>query len=499
MMWITWSLAVHDEQEELDIVAENVLARARRSTGQARTVLETLNARESGDCSPAHINEMRRLVFNTPSIEEIGHFSEGRLDCTSWGPVDGDIRLTAPDYTTRDRLGVTLSVRPALRGATPKLALQAGDYNVLLDPVRFVDVISTSRVQMALATRDGRIVAAMNDPDPSLIASLAANPRSGLEGRHISAVRSDVDWTAITVEERPQIFKTLRREQWLLLPIGVFLAGMIVTIIVWFSRRRLSFSAEIALAIRNREFTLQYQPIIALSSGVCVGAEALIRWRRPDGSWVRPDVFIPVAEQSGLIREITGQVIVIAGTEIGSLLRADRSLHLAINLAASDFSGDHVFKGLEAMVRDQGVEPGQIWLEATERGFMDYSAAEDMIGRAKAIGYHIAIDDFGTGYSSLQHLQQMTFDVLKIDKSFVDTIGLQSAKSAVIFHIIEMAKALKVTTVAEGVEEASQADYLRENGVDLVQGWLYSRPLAAADFRAFVERNRAERTAPERS
>ena len=122
-----------------------------------------------------------------------------------------------------------------------------------------------------------------------------------------------------------------------------------------------------------------------------------------------------------------------------------------------------------------------------------------MIGRAKAIGYHIAIDDFGTGYSSLQHLQQMTFDVLKIDKSFVDTIGLQSAKSAVIFHIIEMAKALKVTTVAEGVEEASQADYLRENGVDLVQGWLYSRPLAAADFRTFVERNRAERTAPERS
>jgi sensor c-di-GMP phosphodiesterase-like protein len=127
-----------------------------------------------------------------------------------------------------------------------------------------------------------------------------------------------------------------------------------------------------------------------------------------------------------------------------------------------------------------------VWLEVTERGFIDYGAARDIIAEARAKGYRLSIDDFGTGYSSLTHLQQITFDALKIDKSFVDTIGVPSAKSAVIFHIIEMAKALGVSIIAEGVEHQVQADYLRANGVGLAQGWLYARALPPEEFVSYL-------------
>lgn len=196
-----------------------------------------------------------------------------------------------------------------------------------------------------------------------------------------------------------------------------------------------------------------------------MGAEALARWRRPDGSWVRPDLFITVAEDTGLIGDITALVIEHVGRDLGAMLARDPSLHVAINLAPDDLKTDVVLNRLNALIANHAIAPAQVWLEVTERGFMDYDSARDIIAEARAKGYRLSIDDFGTGYSSLTHLQQITFDALKIDKSFVDTIGVPSAKSAVIFHIIEMAKALGVSIIAEGVEHQAQADYLRANGV----------------------------------
>jgi len=486
MLWITWSLTISDEKALLNSVAERVLARARRATSDAHRVFQELSAFDAEACSPRHIALMRRLVFNTPSIEEIGYFEEGRLRCTSWGLTETVVPLTPPDFVMQDGLGMTFGVRPALLGGAVKLALGSGPYNALVDPVRFIDVIAEPQILMALATSDGRIVSRSGDADEAVLAELARAPRTGIDANlAFSAVRSG-DWTAIALEPRPQIYSTLRREQLMLLPIGLFIASLIVSIVVWFSRRRLSFQAEIATAIRNGEFEVHYQPIVELRTGHCVGAEALIRWRRPDGSWVRPDLFIPVAEETGMIGEITGLVIEAVGRDLGRELARDPALHIGINLAPDDFKTDKVLDRLLRLTATLGLAPGQIWIEATERGFIDYEAARDVISKAHAAGYKVSIDDFGTGYSSLTHLQQIAFDALKIDKSFVDTIGVPSAKSAVIFHIIEMAKALGATLIAEGVEEQAQADYLRENGVELAQGWLYSRALPAGEFKAYL-------------
>lgn len=132
-----------------------------------------------------------------------------------------------------------------------------------------------------------------------------------------------------------------------------------------------------------------------------------------------------------------------------------------------------------------GIRPQQIWLEATERGFVDINSARSTLIRARELGHAVAIDDFGTGYSSLSYLEGLPLDALKIDKSFIDTISTNSATSSVTPHIIDMAKTLKLKIVAEGVETQAQADYLAARDVDYGQGWLFAKPMPASEFIAY--------------
>lgn len=136
-----------------------------------------------------------------------------------------------------------------------------------------------------------------------------------------------------------------------------------------------------------------------------------------------------------------------------------------------------------------GIEPQQIWLEATERGFMDIDPARATIAVARKLGHAVAIDGFGTGYSSLQYLQGLPLDALKIDKAFVDSIGRNTATSSVISHIIDMAKTLNLQIIAEGVESDVQASFLRAHQVEFAQGWLFSKPLPVSDFVNFLCRS----------
>jgi sensor c-di-GMP phosphodiesterase-like protein len=295
---------------------------------------------------------------------------------------------------------------------------------------------------------------------------------------------------AVATEPRSKLAGHVKQELMLLLPVGAFIAAFIVAVVIWLSRKRLSPLAELEIAVRTREFIVHYQPIVALKTGICIGAEALVRWRRPDGSLVRPDLFIPLAEESGLIMPITDQVIEAVIRDLNGILVQDRTLHIAVNLSAADIKSGRILDALEAKLARTGIRTEQIWLEATERGFMDIDAARITLEKARARGHSVAIDDFGTGYSSLQYLQGLPMDALKIDKSFIDTIGKDTATSSVTPHIIGMAKTLKLYTVAEGIEAEEQAEYLKAHGVDFGQGWLFSKALPAHAFIAYHRRTK---------
>jgi sensor c-di-GMP phosphodiesterase-like protein len=240
------------------------------------------------------------------------------------------------------------------------------------------------------------------------------------------------------------------------------------------------------IAIAQREFTVHYQPIIDLETEACIGAEALVRWLRPDGTVVAPDQFIPLAEETGLILPITDQVIQGVVRDMAHLLRDNRRLHVAINICADDLKSGRFLDTLHQALKGSMINNSQIWIEATERCFIDVESAVTTLKKARALGFKIAIDDFGTGYSSLQYLERLPVNVLKIDKSFVDAIDKSSASSSVVTHIIAMAKTLGLEIVAEGIESPHQADYLRLYKVDYAQGWLYSKALPSQDFLNFV-------------
>ena len=229
-----------------------------------------------------------------------------------------------------------------------------------------------------------------------------------------------------------------------------------------------------------------YQPVIELKSGRCVGAEALARWVRKDGEMVRPDLFIPLAEESGLVPDITLAILAATLRDLGDLLRKEPNLCININLAPEDLQGENFYTALAASLAKARINATCIKLEITERAMVNTDESRKLISQFRRQGHQVAVDDFGTGYSSLAYLESFELDTLKIDKTFVDAIGTEAVTNAVTGHVIDMAKSLQLDTVAEGIETVQQATWLIEQGVEYGQGYLYSRPLPPKEFRDFV-------------
>ncbi len=485
MGYVAWMLNLAAAQQRLETLASVASSRAHGTFSEAAGALKSIAGSRLAPCTPESIDEMRLLTINTLSVKSIGYVEEEIYACGSWGPVGQHAAPWREDFTTSDGVRVSLGVQSRIVAAKPMMALQYAAFNVLVDPEQFLQVMLDEDLHLAVGTAAGQLVSASRPGAEHFLARVHSGPHSGLADGYLYTLVHSGDWVAIAALSRHELMQGLIRRELMLLPIGGLLAGVLVLLIVRRTRQRLSPLAELQLAVRNREFVVHYQPIMRLSDGACVGAEALVRWQHPDGLQVCPDAFIPLAEHSGLILPITDQVIDHVMHDLGPLLVKERSLHLAINLAAKDVSSGRFLPKLEAALRRADVQQKQIWLEATERGFVEIDAARTTVNRARELGYLAAIDDFGTGFSSLQHLQQLPLDVLKIDKSFVDNIDQDAATGSVTGHIIEMAKSLRLQIVAEGIETEAQRDYLRGQGVQFGQGWLFGKAMPAEAFLRF--------------
>lgn len=494
--YMSWSLVETRRLTQLSDLAGYALARTQATFADATNALEQAKQLKEPACSPAHVEALRRIVVNTRSVEDVGYFDNGALQCSSWGKPAIPVARSPVDITMSNGIGVTASLHPAISGGTPQMGFHAGAYVALTNPARFVDIPADKDTKLAVMAGTTEVVGTLHDPDRQLVRKLAGGTTPADPILHDTA--QDRDWTVVATAPKVNVFRDLSDDLKLLLPVGAATSLLMIGLVAWLSRRRLSLLGELTTAIRRREFIVHYQPIIELKSGICVGAETLVRWRRSNGETVRPDIFIPLAEENGLIEAITQQVVEMAVSELKDTLAADRSLHIAINLAADDIRSGHVLPFMARLLEANDVHPQQLWLEATERGFMNAAQARTTLEKARQAGHSVAIDDFGTGYSSLQYLQNLPLDALKIDKSFVDIIGTDAATSAITPHIIDIAKTLDLFIVAEGVERQEQADYLAQRGVHYAQGWLFSRPLPKAEFIEFYQdRQQAKGSAPE--
>jgi diguanylate cyclase len=252
-------------------------------------------------------------------------------------------------------------------------------------------------------------------------------------------------------------------------------------------RDRHDVHAALEGAIERRELVVHYQPIVDLHNGRVVGAEALVRWPRPDRGLVPPAEFIPLAEETGLVVELDRFVLRQACRQMAGWNAAAGPLLLHVNLSAHHLLRSDLTANVAAALGDSGLPPDSLALEITESVLMhDLEVAIVRLHELKQLGVHLAIDDFGTGYSSLAYLRRFPIDALKIDKAFVDGVAGGAEESAVARAIIALADTLHLDTVAEGVEQSDQATALAELGCHLAQGYHFSRPVPAADMARLV-------------
>jgi diguanylate cyclase (GGDEF)-like protein/PAS domain S-box-containing protein len=252
---------------------------------------------------------------------------------------------------------------------------------------------------------------------------------------------------------------------------------------------RQSLEGSLRCALERQEFLLHYQPKVDLITGEITGVEALIRWQRTDRRLVPPSEFVPIAEDCGLIIQIGRWVLRETCRQAREWQDAGLPFkRVSVNVSAVEFRDKDFVKGVRTILSETGLEARYLDLELTEGVLMeDVESSAAVLRELKTIGVHLAVDDFGTGYSSLSYLQEFPIDVLKIDKSFVHRITGDPYDSAIVSSIIDMGKNLKQLVIAEGIETQEQLAFLQAQHCAEGQGYLFSRPLAAAQFAHLLQ------------
>jgi|GEM_PF-4328850 len=256
------------------------------------------------------------------------------------------------------------------------------------------------------------------------------------------------------------------------------------------TEEKLFINVELPKAIKNNEFFLCYQPQVSLQTGAVVGVEALLRWVHPEKGFIPPDKFIPIAEKSGMIHEIS--VWVLNEVKKQALLFAEKNIEVAVNISAAELSQDGVVSWLQNVSDAFQETKCQLVLELTETAVMnDVDRSLSVMHAIKDMGIKLHVDDFGTGYSSLSYLRKLPVDTLKIDRSFVMDMTKDNEDMKIVELIISLAHALDITVVAEGVEDDNVEKQLQLLGCDIAQGYYYAKPMVIDELKTWIKEKAA--------
>jgi sensor c-di-GMP phosphodiesterase-like protein len=483
-VYLAWNQALANEKETGLRYAQDVMRRSEDTADQFGKAIQLLNHDHFGRCSPEEIEVMRQIDIGSSHLQMVGRLSGTVIECTSLGtvyPIDVGQPTLVTEHGVQEWINVKLGTMHADR---VRLVAKDG-VAALINSGLVLDIQKEDKdVWLALvvpSSKDHQLIAQSGSTfraewfRPSA-AGTAVSFRS--DGYIVSQVHSNrLDLAAICVMPRLAAYAHIRHFVAIFVPIGLLCGCGLGWAVMYIARTRSSLPALLRTAARRRQFYVEYQPVIETTTRRWVGAEALVRWKL-DGAIISPGNFIPLAEASGVISQITENVVSIVSRDIPRLLHQDPDFRVAINLSATDLRSKSTIGLLKDLLLTSGASPRNIVVEATEHGFLQGPESREVIGGIRRLGFEVSIDDFGTGYSSLSCLQNLDLDVLKIDKAFVDTIGTDGATSQVVLHIINMAHSMKMCMVAEGVETESQARFLESRGVEFAQGWLFGKPMS---------------------
>lgn len=478
------------EQEGLaHQLAEQALRRNELITDQVYQAIRDMEAAGLRDpCSREARDLMARIALRSSHLQAVAYVRKDRIVCSS---VDvADIDIGPAEYVTTNGSEVRSSRRLPFGGdSTYRITASASSgyaavvhSELAFDILRTGDEVALGLVGMA----NMKPITRYGTWRPEWAQRLGSGRRASFfDGDYVVALRKSERYAYFAYAAIParQLQAAWNSQAMLLVPMGI-VAGLVLAFSVYLvTRQQLGLPAQLRSALRrDGELYLVYQPVVDMASRKWVGAEALLRWRRSSGESISPAIFIPLAERNNLIGQVTRKVISMVARDAADLLRTRPDFFISINFASTDLHDQELTEHLASVMHAHGLNPASLPIEATERTFIDAEQSRAAIQRLRSLGHRVAIDDFGTGYSSLSYLTKLEVDTLKIDRSFVETIGTGAVTANVVSHIIEMGKSLKLRMVAEGVETEAQALYLQERGVQLAQGWLFSQALGIGEL-----------------
>ena len=482
-LYLARHLARTTEFERAEQLALAVLGRTVAIARQSQEATRRLEPRTHEDsCSADKLALMWAIDLSSPYLKAVGYVRNGRLTCSSLGDHGEGIPLGPIRFVSVIGDGIRPQVRLPMVPETELLMAERNGTATMVHPELFTNLVqSTDDPWVGIVSLPERVPMVVRGTfRPAWHARIPEQGETAyfVDGDRMVALHRS-DWNVLAFAATPVLREQKRMEAlaWTLAPLGALVGLLLWLGLLWHMRAIRSLPTVMRSALAEGEFFLEYQPVVELATGRWIAAETLIRWKRPDGTCISPDVFIPVAEQSGLIQRITERVLALVATEAPALFARHPDFRLALNLSAADLATERIVQQLGDLVDQPGIAPRNLAVEATERGLLTVDATRRVLKDIRALGIRAAIDDFGTGYSGLSYLGTFEVDSLKIDKSFIDTVGTDAPTSDVAVHIIQMAKTLRLDVVAEGIETAEQAAFLRDRGVRYGQGWLFAKSM----------------------
>jgi sensor c-di-GMP phosphodiesterase-like protein len=475
-------------QTEVSAAASRAVALADARLDQAVGALDALAAKGVGSCQPGDIEAMRHATFSAAAVKEIAILGPDQQTlCTDLGlPLGARKLLVSTALPGNDNLaldvigmengGSMVRLRRKI-GAGPNAIAALVPANLLLPQVSLQGMPFSAYARIFAG--NGVLIGDTGDQPQNADVRFAAQARSDKFG-----------FSAEIVVPRRLLPATAHSNlKWL----GLLATGIILVILAagayFLPRRRTGNPVDdISRALEGGEFVPYYQPIVDIRSGQLRGAEVLVRWRKPDGTLVLPGAFIPLAESSGLIRDMTIDLMRRVCAEAGVAIGRRPALKVSFNFAGKLFNDDSIVRDVRNIFSASPIKMSQVVIEVTERDpIQNFTETRKIIAELQELGMRIAIDDVGTGHSGLSYMLKLGVDIIKIDKMFVDAIGTDRNSTTIVETLVDLAHNMRMDVVAEGVETFEQVIHLRDLGIRSAQGYVFAPPLPGSAFLQLVE------------
>jgi sensor c-di-GMP phosphodiesterase-like protein len=486
--WFTNWLQQQGEAE-VSVAAKSAIASLNLTVGKVVETLDGLASRGVDSCSASNVDTLRQALFAAGAVKELALVAPGgQTLCTDTGTT----------FVARDVLASTATSDP----------------DVMLDVVRLtggnerllrVRLVMPQRKPALAALLPAAVLLPQITPDGSLLQgsarlALADGTIIGVSGDERASAAHDDHISAQARSNRfgPFVTVTLRRHGMIasysdlqriaIVVSAIFALAILLCALFIPWRARHNPIAEIEAALVADEFIPYYQPIIDIKNGKLLGAEVLVRWRKPDGTIIAPGSFIPLVESSGLILDLTRSLMRQVCADIGAAVGSRPHMYITFNIAPRHFNDAIVLNDVGSIFEGSPIRLSQIVLEITERfEIQNLSATRRVIAALQGLGCRVALDDVGTGHNGLSYILKLGVDIIKIDKLFVEAIKTERHAQAIVETLVGLARDLRMQIVAEGVERIDQVEYLRDHGISAAQGYVFAPPLPGAAFATLIE------------